>query len=206
MSNETHTQTAKRQRDERLAAENARVAADLKRQADELAAAQEASRVSALAQWQAKQDAEAEAAGMRDKALQAVTATMDTPAQAHQQVLKAEPATADATDRENPATTSPVGGPMGVGQAAAAAPSSGFRMPVLRADFRGLQMDWQPIETAPKDGTVVLLAGCRKPVAAAWLEDEIDYWHVDDNKRGPFALRGPGPTHWMPFPAPPESA
>ena len=66
-------------------------------------------------------------------------------------------------------------------------------------------MDWQPIETAPKDGTVVLLAGCRKPVAAAWLEDEIDYWHVDDNKRGPFALRGPGPTHWMPFPAPPES-
>jgi hypothetical protein len=65
---------------------------------------------------------------------------------------------------------------------------------------------WQPIETAPKDGTVVLLAGCRKPVAAAWLEDEIDWWHVDDNKRGPFALRGPGPTHWMPLPAPPLSA
>jgi len=65
---------------------------------------------------------------------------------------------------------------------------------------------WQPIETAPKDGTVVLLAGCRKPVAAAWLEDEIDWWHVDDNKRGPFALRGPGPTHWMPMPAPPQSA
>ena len=66
--------------------------------------------------------------------------------------------------------------------------------------------EWRDIETAPKDGTVVLLAGCRKPVAAAWLEDEIDYWHVDDNKRGPFALRGPGPTHWMPFPAPPASA
>ena len=67
-------------------------------------------------------------------------------------------------------------------------------------------MDWQPIETAPKDGTVVLLAGCRKPVAAAWLEDEIDYWHVDDNKRGPFALRGPAPTHWMPIPAAPDEA
>lgn len=65
--------------------------------------------------------------------------------------------------------------------------------------------EWQPIETAPKDGTVVLLAGCRKPVAAAWLEDEIDYWHVDDNKRGPFALRGPGPTHWMPLPKPPAA-
>ena len=66
-------------------------------------------------------------------------------------------------------------------------------------------MEWQPIETAPKDGTVVLLAGCRKPVAAAWLEDEIDWWHVDDNKRGPFALRGPGPTHWMPMPPPPQA-
>ena len=66
-------------------------------------------------------------------------------------------------------------------------------------------MDWQPIETAPKDGTVVLLAGCRKPVAAAWLEDEIDYWHVDDNKLGPFALGGPAPTHWMPLPKPPAA-
>ena len=65
--------------------------------------------------------------------------------------------------------------------------------------------EWQPIETAPKDGTVVLLAGCRKPVAAAWLEDEIDYWHVDDNKLGPFVLRGPGPTHWMPLPKPPSA-
>lgn len=65
---------------------------------------------------------------------------------------------------------------------------------------------WQPIETAPKDGTPVLLAGCRKPVVAAWLEDEIDWWHVDDNKRGPFALRGPGPTHWMPLPAAPQAA
>lgn len=65
---------------------------------------------------------------------------------------------------------------------------------------------WRDIETAPKDGTVVLLAGCRKPVAAAWLEDEIDWWHVDDNKRGPFALRGPGPTHWMPLPAAPGIA
>ena len=65
--------------------------------------------------------------------------------------------------------------------------------------------EWQPIETAPKDGTPVLLAGCRKIVVAAWLEDEIDWWHVDDNKRGPFALRGPAPTHWMPLPAAPAS-
>lgn len=45
-----------------------------------------------------------------------------------QQVLKAEPATADATDRDAPAMTSPVGGPMGAGQAAAAAPAGGIRV------------------------------------------------------------------------------
>lgn len=41
----------------------------------------------------------------------------------HQQVLKAEGASPDATDRVAPANTSPVGGPMGAGQAAAAAPA-----------------------------------------------------------------------------------
>lgn len=40
----------------------------------------------------------------------------------HQQVLKAEGESPDATDRVAPANTSPVGGPMGAGQAAAAAP------------------------------------------------------------------------------------
>ena len=40
-----------------------------------------------------------------------------------QHVLKAEPARADATDRESHAHTSPVGGPMGAGQTAAAVPA-----------------------------------------------------------------------------------
>lgn len=40
-----------------------------------------------------------------------------------QHVLKAEGASSDATDRGNRATASPGGGPMGAGQAAAAAPS-----------------------------------------------------------------------------------
>lgn len=40
-----------------------------------------------------------------------------------QQVLKAEAATPDATDRDAPADASPVGGPMGVGQPAAAGPA-----------------------------------------------------------------------------------
>lgn len=46
----------------------------------------------------------------------------DTPQQDSQQVLKAEAATPDATDREPPAIGSPDGGPMGAGQPAAAGP------------------------------------------------------------------------------------
>lgn len=44
------------------------------------------------------------------------------PALDPQHVVKAEAATPDATDRGTPATTSPVGGPMGAGQSAAADP------------------------------------------------------------------------------------
>jgi hypothetical protein len=51
-----------------------------------------------------------------------VASTMNTPEQATQQVLKAEAETPDATDRDAPANASPVGGPMGAGQPAAAGP------------------------------------------------------------------------------------
>lgn len=53
----------------------------------------------------------------------AVKAAQDTSQPAPQQVLKAEPATADATDRGQPAIVSPRGGAMGAGPAAAAAPA-----------------------------------------------------------------------------------
>jgi putative phage-type endonuclease len=52
-----------------------------------------------------------------------VKAAQDTSQPAPQQVLKAEPATADATDRGTPAIVSPRGGAMGAGPAAAAAPA-----------------------------------------------------------------------------------
>jgi hypothetical protein len=48
---------------------------------------------------------------------------MNTPGRDSQHVLKAEAARPDATDREIPANASPVGGPMGVGQPAAAGPT-----------------------------------------------------------------------------------
>ncbi len=95
---------------DRLAAERA----ELKRQADELARLQ--------AEAMARQQRE-EAARLRAEQKDERKAQEFTEGQESQQVLKAEPKTADATDREPPAATGPDGGPMGAGQAAAAAPA-----------------------------------------------------------------------------------
>ena len=64
---------------------------------------------------------------------------------------------------------------------------------------------WRNITTAPQDGAPILVHtpggwGC---YVVCWLEGDIDYWHVTDNKFGPYPLRGPGPTHWMPLPESP---
>jgi hypothetical protein len=78
-------------------------------------------------------------------------------------------------------------------------------------------MDWQPIETAPKDGTIVLLW--------AATEDQWDDYDCGDEplRRGAQVGRAstmqPGlwwmtggvlkelhsPTHWMPLPTPPRT-
>lgn len=61
-------------------------------------------------------------------------AALNTPEQGTQQVLKAEASTPDATDRDAPAHASPVGGPMGAGQPAAAGPTGGHApAPQVRA-------------------------------------------------------------------------
>lgn len=59
-------------------------------------------------------------------------------------------------------------------------------------------MDWQPIETAPKDEDILLahpdgsmMIGRRNRAGTAW----------DD---GDFRDHENWPTHWMPLPAPPE--
>lgn len=74
------------------------------------------------------EDAERHAAEVAQRAAADHAAAMATPefteGQDDQEVLKAEPATADATDRSVPADTSPCGGTMGAGQAADAAPAA----------------------------------------------------------------------------------
>lgn len=83
-------------------------------------------------------------------------------------------------------------------------------------------MNWQPIETAPKDGTWVLLCGgetteddylgdgvlIKRPVVAFWdnegglLDDGAWYFCYWD---GDWRDGYDNPTHWMPLPEPPQS-
>ena len=59
-------------------------------------------------------------------------------------------------------------------------------------------MDWQPIETAPKDGSRVLVVSGEEYHVASWHGDN-GYgleWFNDE-------IMVPA-THWMPLPSPPE--
>ncbi len=94
--------------------------AEAKREAERQAA--EAQRIAAAEQRAREQEASRIAA---EAAAQAQAAAKITEAQHPQQVLKAEPATADATDRGTAANVSPRGGAMGAGQPAAAGPAGG---------------------------------------------------------------------------------
>lgn len=63
------------------------------------------------------------------------------------------------------------------------------------------QCRWRPIDTAPKDGTTILVSAGGFVYAVAW-DDDADWWVVDDNKNGPYRLREAPPTEWMPAPKP----
>jgi len=75
-------------------------------------------------------------------------------------------------------------------------------------------MEWQPIETAPKDGTRVLIADAKNVETGQWSPAYysgtgyfVDYDEGWDDDRYDAAQRfyrnGPQPTHWMPLPAAP---
>ena len=68
------------------------------------------------------------------------------------------------------------------------------------------RIEWQPIETAPKDGTDILVMTGETMHVVRWINihGDFDYWTVDDNKHGPFTLRGKAPTHWIQLPEPPK--
>ena len=68
------------------------------------------------------------------------------------------------------------------------------------------RMEWQPIETAPKDGTRILLAWGGATVVGFYLDNTSDShpwgwkgWTVPSMEPTPRGLI----THWMPLPEPP---
>lgn len=70
---------------------------------------------------------------------------------------------------------------------------------------------WQPIDTAPKDGTRVLLGAPQHVAGAKWLDmqrveygvvtQDLSYWQIEGFD-WPIGVQ---PTHWMPLPNPPET-
>lgn len=65
------------------------------------------------------------------------------------------------------------------------------------------EQEWQPIETAPKDGTAVLIAVPDYEVAiiANWYRyNGLETWRDEELDIYPTA------THWQPLPTPPTAA
>lgn len=83
-------------------------------------------------------------------------------------------------------------------------------------------MEWQPIESAPRDGTIILVADSLRVYAAGWapaIHGEKHPWVLlenlnlhqpvgccdreDDARVEVNAWAESAPTHWMPLPAAP---
>ena len=64
--------------------------------------------------------------------------------------------------------------------------------------------EWKGIETAPKDGTRVIVNDPKSPGAG---EVTVGSYDPDDERWGDDAARGFPiyPTHWQPLPEPPEA-
>ena len=82
------------------------------------------------------------------------------------------------------------------------------------AAMRGEPVGWQPIETAPKDGTEIFLhcPGSTRPKIGSWRVDGLmsergEMWLDDsyDDFSTSFESCPLDPTHWMPLPTPPDS-
>jgi hypothetical protein len=77
-----------------------------------------------------------------------------------------------------------------------------------QADQQAAQVvaQWQPIETAPKDGSRVVLANRQTAHTGFWGPRHYgpNWWMVSEHVAA-FSTINP-PTHWMPLPAAPEAA
>ena len=65
--------------------------------------------------------------------------------------------------------------------------------------------EWQPIETAPKDGTAIIGFFPPDLVCEVYYDDDDDdpgWWYANTG-RGDYHEDRVFPTHWIPLPAPP---
>lgn len=67
-------------------------------------------------------------------------------------------------------------------------------------------MEWQPIETAPKDGTFVLLFTACGCIEGFWSYGEWEQSVCAASYDMAHAYIECRPTHWMPLPPPPKDA
>lgn len=63
--------------------------------------------------------------------------------------------------------------------------------------------EWQPIETAPKDGkdVQVYVTESREQFVAFWSESDDGFCFATTKEGKPILVKTP--THWMPLPPPP---
>ena len=73
------------------------------------------------------------------------------------------------------------------------------------ADMLREATGWQPIETAPRDGTRILVHTYTGKTSIAWFCEETGLWPEDEvySEDGEPCNVG-WPTHWMPLPPAPK--
>lgn len=75
------------------------------------------------------------------------------------------------------------------------------RIAELEARLHAVEADrWQPIETAPKDGTWIQVwaDSCERSIQTQWVR-----WQGEERWVGTMSPLYVTPTHWMPLPSPP---
>jgi hypothetical protein len=70
-------------------------------------------------------------------------------------------------------------------------------------------MNWQPIETAPKDGTRILAYGVlglesHKSIGTVKWNDTCSLWQCDPSEASEYHPEACDLTHWMPLPEAPK--
>lgn len=97
-----------------------------------------------------------------------------------------------------------------------AAPTGRAYAPAIKAAicaYLGAADDWRPMESAPKDGTEVLLAipnpyKVRGDVEVAWWFSDWENWQIgaepDPTKDELFGIGSNVPRAWRPLPSPPK--